>query len=557
MIRPRVYLILGAIAATTCGLGLLLGWGWDHVVLPCFVWAVSLWAATRWGAFEAKNNTPPTFPPEIVCPRMNIPCGMTDTWIKVGGDLLMVLSFPPETPKIVFVGPGFKRDVGLDNESLVGRNWEEFIHPDDLEVTRTELARGGEVHFTNRWRHQQHPELTRWVWLEWDVQVVPELRIIYAHARNMTNRFERESQMQTWARITSDLMATADTAVPIEERKFEWVNEAWSKALGWTPQELYSMRIIDLLDPSYAEPVLRERRTRETNRESPLEVVQQECAVRCKGEPPQYKTYTWMSAVINGVLYTSGRNIDPEIEHREELQKAIADLQLRNADLERFASIAAHQLRSPPRTITGIVQALEEDYGHLLDTEGLLFLKDIRDDAEQMAEVVDGLYRFSKVRTQKEMTLEPVNLGTLMAEIQGTLAKQGILRSQDIIDWGHLPVIWGEKVLLFEVFKNLIENGLKFNESPVKIIEIDAKQRPRDYRWEISVHDNGIGIDPKYQHKVFQMFQRMHPQYKGTGVGLALVAAIVQKMGGEIHLQSEVGKGTTFTFDFEARPEGL
>ena len=395
----------------------------------------------------------------------------------------MVLSFPPSNPKVVFVGPGFKRDVGLDNSILVGRNWEEFIHPDDIAVTRTELARGGEVHFTNRWHHQQHPGTSRWVWLEWDVQVVPELRIIYAHARNMTNRFERESQMQTWAMITSDLMATADTAVPIEERKFEWVNEAWSKALGWTPQELYSMRVIDLLEPSYTEPVLRQRRSREEQEESPHEVVQQECAVRCKGEPPTFKTYTWMSAVINGVIYTSGRNIDSEIEHREELQKAITDLQLRNADLERFASIAAHQLRSPPRTITGIVQALQEDYGHLLDTEGLLFLNDIREDAEQMAEVVDGLYRFSKVRTQKEMTLEPIDLNCLMVEIQGILAKQGSLRSQDTINWGHLPTIWGEKVLLIEVFKNLIENGLKFNESPVKIIGIDAKQRPEDHRW--------------------------------------------------------------------------
>lgn len=355
------------------------------------------------------------------------------------------------------------------------------------------------------------------------------------------------TMMNSWARITTDLMATADTAVPIEERKFDWVNEAWSKSLGWDSSELYTMRIIDLLKPSEAGPLIQKREEQERAGEQADAIVQQECAVRCRGEVPTYKTYAWMSAVINGTLYTSGRNIDEEIRHREQLQKAISDLEIRNADLERFASVAAHQLRSPPRTIAGIVQALQEDYGHLLDDVGRLFLADIRTDADQMAETVDGLYRFSKVRTQKEMTLEPIDLGLLLADIQ---AKRGLLRPEDILDWGKLPVIWGEKVLLAEVFNNLIENAIKFNESPVKIILIDAKQRP-DQRWDISVQDNGIGIDPKYQHKVFQMFQRLHPSYKGTGVGLALVAAIVQKMGGEIRVESEVGKGTTFTFDLE------
>lgn len=473
-------------------------------------------------------------------------------WTTAGGDLLMVLSTVTEPPKVVFVGPGFKQDVGLGGE-ILGRNWEDFLHPEDVAFTRAELAKGGEVHFTNRWRHQHQPDANRWIWLEWDVQVMPEMQVIYAHARNMTNRFERESQMQTWSMITSDLLATGDTAVPIEERKFDWVNDAWSRALGWTPQELYSMRIIDLLNPAQAPKIIATRRAREQNPQ-PEKAAPLECAVRCKGEPPQYKNYTWMSAVINGILYTSGRNIDAEIEYREELHKAITDLQLRNADLERFASIAAHQLRSPPRTIAGIVQALEEDYGHLLDTEGLLFLKDIRDDANQMAEVVDGLYRFSKVRTQKEMTLESVDLNGLLTEIHVSMTKQGALRPMDTLTWGPLPTIWGERVLLYEVFRNLVENALKFNESHEKVIEIRAERRS-DSRWDITVQDNGIGIDPCYQNKMFQMFQRMHPQYKGTGVGLALVAAIIQKMGGTIRLQSEVNKGTQFTFDLESSEE--
>jgi len=233
------------------------------------------------------------------------------------------------------------------------------------------------------------------------------------------------------------------------------------------------------------------------------------------------------------------------------MHRAVADLEARNQDLERFASLTAHQLRSPPRTIAGIAQALQEDYGELLDDEGRQFLADIREDAATMAEIVDGLYRVSRVRTMTDMPLEPVDINEVLADMKIAKTKRGLLRSQERLTWSHLPVVQGDKVLLIEVFRNLIENALKFNESAVKTIKVTAKERP-DGRWDIIVQDNGIGIDPKYQPKVFQMFQRMHPQYKGTGVGLALVSAIVQKLGGEVAVKSEAGKGCTFTFDLAA-----
>ena len=230
------------------------------------------------------------------------------------------------------------------------------------------------------------------------------------------------------------------------------------------------------------------------------------------------------------------------------MHRAVADLEMRNRDLERFASMTAHQLRSPPRTIAGIAQALHEDYGHLLDAEGTQFLQDIREDAASMAEIVDGLYRVSKVRTMTDLPLEPVDLNELLADIKIAKTKRGLLRPQDKLSWAHLPVVKADKVLLTEVFLNLLENALKFNESTNKVIRVTARERDDD-RWDIMVKDNGIGIDPKYQPKMFQMFQRMHPQYKGTGVGLALVSAIVQKLGGDVHVQSTAGKGCMFTFD--------
>lgn len=552
MIRRRIHLAVGGGILTT-GL-LVFFWGQNVAVLwtTTILWAVLAWVCLFIGARETKVRFP-VFPPTVTCPR-NGPCELMDTWIKIGGDLLLILSYPASNPTIKFIGPGFKSDLGWEPEALQGKPWKQFIHPDDWNITLArmqEVGHTGTVQFTNRWRHFKDfdAKQSRWIWLEWEVLLVPELSLLYAHARNMTNRFEREAQMATWSMITSDLMAVADTAIPIEERKFEWVNEAWVRNLGWTMQDLYSMRVVDFLDPKSAPQVLQVRSRHEAVGDTGISI--QECSVRCKGEPPRFKNYEWISIIHNGTLYTSGRNIDEEVHSRAELRKAIQDLETRNNDLERFASMTAHQLRSPPRTIAGIAQALQEDYGDKIDDAGRQFLADIRTDADHMAEIVDGLYRFSKVRTGTDLSLEPVDLQALMPEILAGIQKQDTFGENDRLQWCNLPVVLGEKVLLVEVLKNLVDNGFKFNESSPKVVTVESTLR-EDGRWEIRVQDNGIGIDPQYQPKVFQMFQRMHPQYKGTGVGMALVAAIVQKLGGSISVASEVGKGTIITFDLEA-----
>lgn len=264
----------------------------------------------------------------------------------------------------------------------------------------------------------------------------------------------------------------------------------------------------------------------------------------------------WTAFVLSAraftrVTYYGGHDVGRERTHALEMAKAISELEARNADLERFASVAAHQLRSPPRTIAGIAVAIEEDYGHLMDDEGRQFIEDIRLDANQMAEIVDGLYRFSKVRTSDDLIIEPVDLNKIMEHLYDTKKKRGCWASnqRDLL-WDFLPTVLGDKVLLIEVMANLIDNGFKFNESKHPTVEVTAVNLLNG-RWSIQVKDNGIGIDPQYQGKLFTMFQRVHPSYSGTGVGLALVAAIVNKFGGEVAVDSDVNKGAMFSFDLE------
>ena len=270
----------------------------------------------------------------------------------------------------------------------------------------------------------------------------------------------------------------------------------------------------------------------------------------------------------------------------------IKNLEAANEDLQKFASVAAHQLRSPPRTISGVAQALMEDYGDRLDEEGRQFLHDILTDANNMAEVVDGLYRLSKVRSVESVATEDVDLNLVMQDIQAVRAKTMVTpsgaylfrreklrsnrelravvieplpgappppaRTDKRLTWDKLPIVRGDRVLLTEAFTNLIDNGFKFNRSQPKRVHITVETPPQcpdvehctfenPHCWCIRVTDNGVGIPMEYRHKLFVMFERLHPEFPGTGVGLALVQTIVRKIGGEIMVQpNPKGSGTVF-----------
>ena len=403
-------------------------------------------------------------------------------------------------------------------------------------------------------------------WLVWSAFIVRTWVWYTKRQQRSASGLDIEELMETWSQITNDLMATTiiNPNIPLLDRKFDWVNEAWSRQLGLTVIEVYSSRIRDLIHPDDLEPL--------THRQERLDTISSPetlgCRIRCRMKGIDcYRHYKWSTITSEGRLYLTGRDAEAERRHRKQIKRAIADLESRNDDLERFASVAAHQLRSPPRTIMGIAQALREDYGDLLDPEGQQFLEDIRTDANQMADIVDGLFRFSKVRTSDDLDIEPVDINTVLREVKATRAKKRCSmcengpgcphvasmdcpNKRETIQFDGMPVVLGDRLLLREVLSNLIDNGIKFNESSEKVIHISAVRKPPD-RWSLVVKDNGIGIDPLYHSKLFTMFQRVHPQYAGTGVGLALVAAIVSKMGGSIQVKSAVGEGSTFSFDLK------
>jgi signal transduction histidine kinase len=239
----------------------------------------------------------------------------------------------------------------------------------------------------------------------------------------------------------------------------------------------------------------------------------------------------------------------------QRLDEQARDLERSNRDLEQFAYVASHDLQEPLRKVSSFCQLLQRRYGGQLDERADQYIDFAVDGAQRMQRLINDLLSFSRVgRTTEEF--EIVDLAAVAKVAAGQLDG---LREQAggefVID--ELPQVRGDRSLLQQLLVNLMGNGLKFQRDGVAPVVRVAAARIGD-DWEITVADNGIGIEPEYAEKVFVIFQRLHgrDRYPGTGIGLALAKKIVEFHGGRIGLdpRNETEPGATLRFTLPALP---
>jgi PAS domain S-box-containing protein len=234
-----------------------------------------------------------------------------------------------------------------------------------------------------------------------------------------------------------------------------------------------------------------------------------------------------------------------------QLHRHVAELEELNQELESFSYSISHDLRAPLRAISGFARLLTEEHAAGLDAEGLRLLGVIQVNTERMGRLIDDLLSLSRL-SRKTLVRTPVDMGTLVASV---LADRVAARAPDAeIVVTHLPEAQGDAALLKQVWERLIDNGVKFSvgvESPRIEIGAGANNGATVY----TVRDNGIGFDMQYAAKVFEVFQRLHPQsdYEGTGVGLAIVQRVIHRHGGRVWAESTPGRGATFFFTLGAK----
>ena len=239
-------------------------------------------------------------------------------------------------------------------------------------------------------------------------------------------------------------------------------------------------------------------------------------------------------------------------EALETAQEASRRLKIANRDLEGFAYIASHDLQAPLRTIASYAQLLERRYAATLGEEGREFLQFIHDGAAHMKHLITDLLEFSRAGSD-EIEYRRVDLGEVVDEATRALESQ-IRETGAQIHCAELPPVQGSRAQLLRLMQNLLTNAMTYHRDGVPP-RIQIAARRRNGRVEVSVQDNGIGIPAESREQIFAIFRRLHTQdqYPGTGIGLAVCKRIVERHGGELHVDSEVGVGSCFRFDLPAQ----
>ena len=251
------------------------------------------------------------------------------------------------------------------------------------------------------------------------------------------------------------------------------------------------------------------------------------------------------SGEIIGV-FAAARDITELKEAEKILKQKLGELSRSNEELEQFAYISSHDLQEPLRMIASYLQLLERKYKGKLDSKADKYIHFSVDGAIRMQNLIDDILDFSRVTT-KAKKLQPTDLEIIYEEVLSNL-ELSIKENDAHINHDHLPVVMADQTQITQVFQNLINNAMKFRSEDKPKINISVKEE-EDY-WLFAVEDNGIGIDPKHSERIFEVFKRLHKKrdYPGTGIGLAICKKIIERHGGRIWVESELGKGSNFYF---------
>lgn len=235
-----------------------------------------------------------------------------------------------------------------------------------------------------------------------------------------------------------------------------------------------------------------------------------------------------------------------ELERR--VQERTEELRRSNAELQQFAKVASHDLQEPIRAIQGYSQLLAKRYKGKLDSDANEFIDFILDGCSRMIKLIQAVLQHASIGTTDVKAVQFVDCRIVMEEALANL-KASIEESKTTVRFGELPTVVANRQEMVQLFQNLIGNAIKYRE-PGRNPKIHISAEANVHEWVFSVQDNGIGIDPRYTEKIFDMFARLHgkTQYSGTGIGLAICKKIVETHGGHIWVESELGNGSIFLF---------
>ncbi|MBN9382095.1 MAG: PAS domain S-box protein [Chitinophagaceae bacterium] len=403
--------------------------------------------------------------------------------------------------------------------------------------------------------------------------VTKNIRIDMAREREVKEQLDRfnkalENRVQTQ---TSDLQASEEKYKTLfyksplpkwiydqDTLQFLEVNEAAVRHYGYTQEEFKNMTIKDIRPP---EDIPRLMEDVEGARISPGtytdagwrhtkkngEIID----VELTAHTVEYERRKARMVIVNDITERR-RSEQTTRQLNQDLQNRARELAASNAELERFAYIASHDLQEPLRMVSSFLQLLQKKYHGQLDDKATQYIHYAVDGAERMKTLILDLLEYSRAGSGKT-SFASVDMNGVMKEV-GDIFRDKIIAARAQVDIASLPNAFGDRVQLVQLMQNLIGNALKYHSEEPPVIRVRGKTVAGG--WLYCVQDNGIGIDPMFFEKIFIIFQRLHNKsdYSGTGIGLAICKKIVERHGGKIWVESEPGKGSSFFFTIIKQP---
>jgi len=321
-----------------------------------------------------------------------------------------------------------------------------------------------------------------------------------------------------------------------------YLNRQWMEFTGLSVEQLQNWGWIQVIHPDDLDANVRNwRHSVETGEPFLLQH-------RCRRADGVYK---WHLSRAHAMRDASGRismwigsttDIHEQKEKEEELRRA-------NEDLQQFAYSASHDLQEPIRNVAVYSEIVAKRYHDLLDPDGRQFLGFLTEGGRRLATLIDDLLAYTRAGVV-EAGIATADASAILQRVIASLSET-IRQCDGKVTYDSLPEISMSQTHLQQVLQNLITNALKYRKEDPPEIHISALYQGA--AWRFSVRDNGIGIDPEYKEKIFGVFKRLHRNYSGTGIGLAICQRVVARYGGRIWVESSPGKGATFFFTVPER----
>ncbi|MCC5997018.1 MAG: PAS domain-containing protein [Oceanicaulis sp.] len=440
-------------------------------------------------------------------------------------------------------------------------DWMAIVHPDDVEIARIAYQRLGRGKAVEVFDHRMRtPSGWRWVRTRGAVVARAEdgralrsagVLIDVTSERDYAGALKAEKQrFESLYRSTPVMLHSLDA-----QGRTLLVNDLWCARMGYSEDEVRGRHGWEFFIPEDARRI-REEIFPQVIRHGAVDTVPLTALTR-SGAPIEVRLSAFLERDAEGqplIAHGAFFDVSDLNAARRDLEHHAAALERSNRELDRFATIASHDMQEPLRKISAFASLLSRRYHDQLDADGRQSLDYLVDAAGRMRRLIDDLLAYSRT-SKRDLEPERVDLGELLSETLDGLSLM-VAEARAEIEAGPLPVVMADLTLMRLLFQNLLTNALKYRKGPHVRIVVRAGREADG--WRITVADDGIGFDPRFAEKVFAPFQRLHTReaYAGTGIGLAICQQAVERHGGRIWVDAEPGHGARFHFTLPDAPGG-